>query len=420
MNRNLNLLFFLRRKQVDNGGLSPIYLRMTVNGERAEMSTKRKIDINEWDANRQRARGRSEKARILNEYLDNMENKVKKDFNYLNDNDELVKLSDLKDLLEGKFQKNQTLLILFEMNNRLIKNEEGSKYVRSTIEQYKLTVTRLKQFLMAEYNCEDLDLQKLDILFIRRFETFLSTTFSIHHNTVMKHLKQLKKVIHFGMELGYLQKDPFMQHTTAYKETNRGHLTEEELRRIESHKFIIPRLDRIRDVFLFVCYTGMSYSDLKLLDKNSVFRGIDGKSWIVYERKKTGVQARLPLLPKAQEIVDKYKNDPECVSQNKLIPLKSNQKLNSYLAEISELCGIDKHVTMHLGRHTFATTVTLTNGVSIESVSKMLGHTSLKTTQIYSKVVDTKISNDMDELATKLMQKDAEIENGDRMKKIGT
>lgn len=155
----------------------------------------------------------------------------------------------------------------------------------------------------------------------------------------------------------------------------------------------------------------MSYSDLKLLTQDSVTKGIDGKGWIIYERKKTGVQARIPLLPKAVEIINNYKNDPRCVVDNKLLPVMSNQKLNSYLSEIAELCEINKHITMHLGRHTFATTVTLTNGVPIETVSKMLGHTSLKTTQIYSKVVDTKISNDMGKLVEVLGKGSLEYKN---------
>ena len=271
---------------------------------------------------------------------------------------------------------------VFEMNNSLIKQEEGQKYSRSTIDQYSTTLERLKVFLNKEYDSNDIALSSLDLLFIRRFEIYLKTKYEIVHNTAMKHLKQLKKVIHFAMLIGYMDRDPFFQHKTASKEVNRGYLTTDELSRIENHKFRIRRLEQVCDVFLFVCYTGLSYSDLKLLKPDSLTKGIDGKNWIIYEREKTGVRASIPLLPQAQAIIDKYKSDPECNSDNKLLPIKSNQKLNSYLLEIAELCEIDKHITMHIGRHTFATTVTLTNGVPIETVSKMLGHTSLKTTQI--------------------------------------
>lgn len=404
MQYDLSILFFLKKGQVDKKGEIPIYLRITVNGERAEISSNRKIELIKWDAILQRVKGRSELARILNDHLDNLQNRVNRDFNSFNEKGEVITASLLRDSLIGKNAKKFYLVQIFEMNNSLIKQEEGQKYSRSTIDQYTTTLERLKLFLIQEYNCNDLALSCLDLLFIRRFEIYLKTNYAIAHNTVMKHLKQLKKVIHFAMLIGYIDRDPFFQHKTASKEVNRGYLTTDELYRIETHRFRIRRLEEVRDVFIFVCYTGLSYSDLKLLKTDSLTKGIDGKNWIIYQREKTGVRASIPLLPQAQAIIDKYKSDPECIADNKLLPIKSNQKLNSYLGEIAELCEIEKHITMHLGRHTFATTVTLTNGVPIETVSKMLGHTSLKTTQIYSKVVDTKISRDMNELESKLVK----------------
>jgi len=402
MQYDLSILFFLKKGQKDKKGEIPIYLRITVNGERAEISTNRKIELIKWDAIQQRAKGRTESARILNDHLDNLQNRVNHDFNFFNEKREEITATVLRDSLIGKNIKKYYLIQIFEMSNSLIKQEEGQKYSRSTIDQYTTTLERLKLFLNQEYAMNDIALSSLDLLFIRRFEIYLKTNYGITHNTVMKHLKQLKKVIHFAMLMGYMERDPFFQHKTASKEVSRGYLTQDELSEIENHRFRIRRLDQVRDVFIFVCYTGLSYSDLKFLRPDSLTKGIDGKNWIIYNREKTGVRASIPLLPRAQAIIDKYKTDPECIADNKLLPIKSNQKLNSYLGEIAELCEIDKHVTMHLGRHTFATTVTLTNGVPIETVSKMLGHTSLKTTQIYSKVVDTKIASDMDELEYKL------------------
>lgn len=399
MKYDLSVLFVLRKAQSNKKGLAPIYLRISVNGERAELSANRKIAPNKWDARLQRSVGRSESARALNDYLDNLEVRVKKNFNELLDKQMDISAAILRDMLTGKFVREHTLIEVFEANNKLVKQEEGSKYSRSTIDQYTTTLNRLKAFLKKEYDCNDMLLTKLDITFIRRFEIYLKTKHRIHHNTIMKHLKQLKKVIHFAMEMGYLDRDPFMSHKTAYKNVTREFLTAEELHRIETHTFRIKRLEQVKDVFLFVCYTGLSYSDLKTLTRDNLSKGIDGKTWIVYERKKTGIQARIPLLPVAQALIDKYEKDPECSAENKILPVRSNQKLNSYLSEIAEICAINKHITMHLGRHTFATTVTLTNGVPIETVSKMLGHTSLKTTQVYSKVIDNKISKEMDELS---------------------
>ena len=405
MNYELSVLFTLKRNKEDKAGEVPIYLRITVNGERAEVSTNRKVEVSKWDSNTQRVKGRSETARILNDNLDNLQNRVNRDFNSLSEKGEEITASDLKDTLIGKNVKKYFLIPVFEKNNALIKQEEGQKYTRSTIDQYTTTLGRLKLFLNQEYSCNDIALSSLDLLFIRRFEIFLKTNYSIAHNTVMKHLKQLKKVIHFAMLIGYMERDPFFQHKTASKEVSRGYLSSDELSKIENHVFRLKRLEQVRDVFIFVCYTGLAYSDLKLLSRESMSKGIDGKNWIIYHREKTGIRASIPLLSKALAIIEKYNEDPECQTENKLLPVKSNQKLNTYLSEIAELCEIDKHITMHLGRHTFATTVTLTNGVPIETVSKMLGHTSIKTTQIYSKVVDTKISIDMELLESKLKGK---------------
>ncbi len=396
MKYDLSILFYLKRTKVDKKGLIPIYLRITVNGERSELSANRKLELLKWDSNSQRGKGRSEEAKVLNCHLDQLETKIKQCFNSLYDQEAEISSKILHDLLIGKHQRKYSLVAIFEMNNKLLELEKGTKYSESTINQYKTTLERLKIFVIKEYGDNDIDLSKLDVLFIRRFEIFLKTKYNIEHNTIMKHLKQLKKVVHFAQQIGYIERDPFMLHQTAFKQFPRDSLTQEELCTIENHAFKLKRLDRVKDVFLFVCYTGLSYSDLFKLTTDSISKGIDGKNWLIYQREKTGVRASIPILPQAQAIINKYKDDPECLKENKLLPVISNQKLNTYLSEIAIVCEINKHITMHLGRHTFATTFTLTNGVPIESVSKMLGHTSIKTTQIYSKVVDTKISRDMD------------------------
>jgi site-specific recombinase XerD len=383
----------------------PIYLRITVNGERSELSVNRTVAPKKWDARLQRAVGRSESARALNDYLDSVEVQVKKNFNKLLENQDEISATILRDMQTGKHVRNHTIVSVFEMNNQLIEKEEGEKYSKRTITQYKTTLSRLKEFIESEYRRKDMLLSKLDLAFIRRFDIFLKTRYGIKHNTIMKYLKELKRVIHFAMEMGYIDRDPFMRYKTAFNQNTRDFLTADELERIEMLDFKIKRLEQVKDVFLFVCYTGISYSDLDALTRENLSIGIDGKNWIVYERRKTGVQARIPLLPMAQALIDKYENDPECNADNKILPVKSNQKLNAYLSEIADLCDIKKNIIMHVGRHTFATTVTLTNGVPIETVSKMLGNTSLKTTQIYSKVIDTKVAKEMDDLSSVLEDK---------------
>ncbi|MDX8338763.1 site-specific integrase [Draconibacterium sp. IB214405] len=395
MIKNFTVGFQLKRNKKRRDGKAPIYLRVTVNGKRIEVATRRAVNVDNWDNSQQRIRGRSENARVLNSYLSGLETDVLRYYNKLLEKDDQVTVGDFKHKFLGDDIDEKLLLQVFKENTQLVKLEQGSRYAKSTVMQYETTFERLKKFVLSEYGISDIELSKLDVNFIRRFDIFLRAEFKIGHNTTMKYLKQLKKVIHFAMELGYIHKDPFASYKTNYTEVNRGFLTAEELKCIKEKRFRIRRLDLVRDIFVFVCYTGLSYSDLKQLKPKDISKGIDGKNWIIYEREKTGVRASIPILPPAQAVIDKYKNDTECIALNMLLPVKSNQKLNTYLEEIAELCEIDKHITMHLGRHTFATTVTLTNGVPIETVQKMLGHKNLSTTQIYSKVVDIKISEDM-------------------------
>jgi site-specific recombinase XerD len=402
MQYDLSILFHLQKGKENKKGQAPIYLRITVNGKRAELSTNESINTSQWDSSLQRAKGRSESARTLNDHLDSLQTRLRREFNKLTENEEDISADKLKDILTGKYLTHHYLVDVFIKSNKLIEMEVGSKYTKDTFVRYQISIERLKSFLLKEYKTTDIKLAELNHVFIQRYEAFLRIEYKCDHNTVMKYLKHLKKVVHFAMRMGYIERDPFFQYKTAYNEAIRGYLTAEELNRIELKKFRIPRLERVKDVFVFVCYTGLSYSDLIELTPDSVIKGIDGKNWIIYYRKKTGVRASIPLLSPALAIVEKYRMDPECITNNQLLPVISNQKLNAYLVEIADLCEIDKHVTMHVGRHTFATTVTLTNGVPIETVSKMLGHTSLKTTQIYSKVVDTKISEDMGKIEEKL------------------
>lgn len=401
MKNDLTVLYYLKKGRKDSNFV-PIYLRITINGERIEYSTKRKTEIEKWDKNAQRLKGRSEEARQINNFLENLSSSIYKQYNILTESESAIAPAMLRDYLEGRTRNQYFLLKVFDFNNQLMDKEKNSKYTADTIKRYKISIKRLKAFLINEYQLQDIDLGELNYSFIHRYEIFLRSEYDTDHNTAMKYLKHLKKVIHFAMELGYIERDPFMQYKTSYREVNRGYLTADELKRIEEKTFRIKRLDQVRDVFVFACYTGLSYSDLKKLTINSLTKGIDGKNWIIYEREKTGVRASIPLLPPAQAIINKYKNDPECMAENKLLPIRSNQKLNSYLEEIAELCDIQKHTTMHLARHTFATTVTLTNGVPIETVQKMLGHKNLSTTSIYARVVDNKISEDMAKIEEKI------------------
>ena len=223
-----------------------------------------------------------------------------------------------------------------------------------------------------------------------------------NHNTTIKYLRNFKKIIHLAVANDWLYKYPFQAHKAKIKEVKRDFLTQEELERVNEKEFSTARLNVVKDVFVFCCYTGLSYVDVAKLTPNNLTKGLDNETWLFVDRTKTGSSSHVPLLPPALEIIQKYKDHPESGNKGLLLPVISNQKLNAYLKEIADICGINKHLTFHIARHTFATTVTLTNGVPIESVSSMLGHKNLKTTQIYAKVVKKKISEDMKKLKEKL------------------
>lgn len=215
------------------------------------------------------------------------------------------------------------------------------------------------------------------------------------------YLSNFKKIVHICIKNGWLSRDPFLGFKLAKREIERPFLVEEEINRIIDKEFLMPRLRQVRDIFIFCCYTGLAYADVEKLTREEVTIGIDGERWIWTSRQKTDSATRVPLLPPALEILDRYKDDPQCVNKRRLLPVLSNQKMNNYLKEIADACEITKKMTFHTARHTFATTVTLTNGVPIETVSKMLGHKNLKTTQHYAKILDKKVSEDMSKLKAK-------------------
>lgn len=399
---DLNVLFYLKKSKKNKVGEAPIYLRITVNGQRAEMSIKRNANPNIWDERSQRLKGRSEKIRLVNNYIDEVENNLNRVYNIAIQENQMISAESLKNMLNGNNKKNKMLIPVFEEFNRLMDQEKGEKYATKTIARYVHALSHIKKFLRLEYSLSDIELIKLDHKFMRKFDIYLQTECKYHSNTVTKYLKILKTLVHSAVAFGYMDRNPFQGYSTTYKESNRQFLTAEEINIIESQIIPNERLERVRDVFVFICYTGISYADLLQLTSDNITKDINGRNRLTYYRIKTKVRASIPLLSPAQNILDKYKNTPECIVMNKIFPTISNQKFNDYLREIATICKINKPLTAHIGRHSFATTITLTNGVPIETVSKMLGHSSLKTTQIYSKVVDTKIAEDMDKVQQKL------------------
>ncbi len=274
----------------------------------------------------------------------------------------------------------------------------GRDYAKGTLTRYETSYKHTMSFLQSRYEVSDIDINKLDYDFITEYEFWLKSVRKCDHNTTMKYLSNFKKIVNRCVRNGKLQRDPFLGFSMAKKEVERHALTETQLKTIAQKQFKIERLSIVRDIFLFCCFTGLAYADVKKLKQSEITDGIDGEKWIIAKRQKTDITSKIPLLPHALQIIRKYENNIECQLTNKVLPVLSNQKMNSYLKEIGDACGIHIHLTFHIARHTFATTVTLTNGVPIETVSKMLGHKNLQTTQHYAKILDKKISEDMKKL----------------------
>jgi site-specific recombinase XerD len=295
----------------------------------------------------------------------------------------------------GCQERTRTLIPIFIDHNNKIKALIGKEYAPGTLERYETSLKHTKDFLMWKYNITDIDILKIDHAFITDYEFYLRTVRNCANNTAVKYIKNFNKIIKICLANHWMDKNPFANYKSKVKEVDRVYLSEEEIQEIINKDFGTDRLSLVRDIFLFSCFTGLAYIDVKNLTKSHVSIGIDGEKWIFTHRQKTESASKIPILPVTQMIIDKYENHPQALNQDRLLPILSNQKMNAYLKEIAAVCNINKELTFHIARHTFATTVTLTNGVSIESVSKMLGHKNLRTTQHYAKVLDKKVSEDM-------------------------
>ena len=403
MERSFGLLFYLKKPKGYENGEVPVYLRITVNGVSAEISTKRKCDPLRWNAAAGRADGKSDFAKSVNGYLDVLQRKVYEIRKQLLENSQPVTAENIKALLHGKEleQHKYMLMEIFKHHNEQMAELVGQEYAPGTLERYNTSYKHTLAFLQWKYKVLDMDINRLDFEFISEYEFWLKSVRKCDHNTTLKYLSNFRKIINRCLRNGWLQRDPFMGFKMTKREVERTALTEFELQDLATKKFEIERLAIVRDIFLFSCYSGLAYSDVKKLKRSEIVIGIDGEKWLISKRQKTDIAARIPLLPPALVIIDRYINHPQCTQEDRVLPVFSNQKMNAYLKEIADLCGINKNLTYHIARHTFATTITLSNGVPIETVSKMLGHRNLKTTQLYARILDQKISQDMRKLKRK-------------------
>ena len=397
-----------KNKDSDTKKSLTVFARITVNGSRAEISLKQNVEPKDWYSAKGMAGGKRTEIRELNQFLDQVRAKLTNIYRELMVEGELPTATAVKNQFLGIEEQGTTLLAAFDYHRKTAEGDLST----STLNHYGTSEKYLREFLKRQYHTSDVYLSKVNYRFVVDFEYFLRNRRPTDHikpmgsNGIMKHLERLRKIMRLARKLEWTNKNPFENYQIKFKSFNRGYLEPDELYHLENIKFKTPRLEFAKDLFVFSCYTGLAYIDTIRLKPDHIHLGIDGNYWIISIRKKTNASLRIPVLPKALEIIEKYRNHPRSLHNGSIFPIISNQKLNNYLKEIADICGINKNLTFHLARHTFATTVTLSNGVPIETVSKMLGHTSLKTTQIYARIVDAKISEDMSNLKVKLEAKE--------------
>jgi site-specific recombinase XerD len=395
MNEKLSILFYVKRAKSNRNGLFPIYLRVTIDSQRIEFCTKRYAHPSKWSVEGNRMKGTSAESKSINSYLDALKAKVYDYQQQLIREDEEVNAENMRNKIMGIDKRAHMLIDIFRQHNTDIKALIGKGYASATLVRYETSLKHTVDFLKWKYKISDIDIRKINHEFITGYEFYLKTVCNCCQNTASKYIKNFGKVIRICLANGWLIKNPFINYKSKEVEVERPFLSQEELDMMFQKEFVIDSLNQVKDIFLFSCFTGLAYSNEKKLSYDNIRFGVDGDRWIFINRTKTDTRSNIPLLPIASAILEKYKEHPIVVTPERVLPILSNQKMNAYLKEIADLCGINKELTFHIARHTFATTVTLSNGVPIESVSKMLGHKNLKTTQHYAKILDLKVSHDM-------------------------
>jgi site-specific recombinase XerD len=405
MKTKITLHFYAKKTKANAAGLLPIYIRLTVDGQRLEFSSKKFIEKSKWSDELSKMKGTTEEARSINNYLDSIKGQVIDIQIQLSHKRDTLNIENFRKHLFDETDAQRMLIPIYKDHNSRIEQLLGNGYAPGTLERFKISLKHLEEFLIWKYKVKDIAIDKIDFALVTDFEFYLRSIKSCSNNTAVKYVRNFRKIIKICLSNDWLEKDPFVKYDGKMKEVETGFLTEEEIQTIYSKKFRTPRLELVRDIFIFCCFTGLAYVDVKGLKHDHIGIGIDGQKWIFKNRQKTDTKSKIPLLPIPEELIKKYADHPKCLNEDRVLPVLSNQKMNGYLKEIGDLCEVSKDITFHMARHTFATSVTLTNGVPIESVSKMLGHKNIQTTQHYARVLDKKVSEDMQLLRGKVSAK---------------
>lgn len=402
MKSTFKVLFYLKKNEPKKNGYVTIMIRITVDGSNTQFSSKLDMHPDDWDVSKGQARtgkGYSTKNSALNRLLESIKSELTVHYNRLMNVKGYALPEQIRNAFLGLEEKEKTLITYFSQFNEQYKQKVGTTATQKTYSRYELTKQRLIDFMEERYHVSDMQIRELNTVFIENFYLYLRNTCDISNNTAMKFVQRFRTVLNYAKNTGLDFIDPFANYKFNFERVDRGYLEQAEIDKIYNKEFTSKRLEQVRDMFIFSCYTGLSYIDLCNLIPENIKTGFDSKLWIMTKREKTGIDSNIPLLEIPRQILAKYEGR---LKDGKLLPVISNQKMNDYLDEIAAICEINKHITFHLARHTFATEICITQGVPIESVSKMLGHTNIKTTQIYARVVDRKVSHDMSVLERKL------------------
>ena len=395
MDRNyFSILFFIKKSKLLKNGEAPICLRITINGQRAEVQIKRSIEVSLWNSNKECAIGKERKHQELNHYLETVRTKVLRIHRELEQDGKPITAEILKRHFYGEGESPKMLLEVFREHNKKYRELLDKDVVLGTVLRYERTVRYLEEFMKEKYRFSDISLKNINQEFVKEFEHFIKTEKDCAQNATVKYLKNLKKIIRNALVNKWMDDDPFVEirfHQTA---SNREFLTEEELNKLIEKEFTIPRMEVVRDIFVFCSLTGLAFTDVQHLKPEHIFRDMDGSYWIRKTREKTDNMCNIPLLDLPMKLIQKYQNHPECARKGVVMPVPCNQRMNSYLKEIADICGIQKTLSTHIARHTFAC-LAIANKVSTESIAKMLGHTDIRTTKIYARILDRTVSDEM-------------------------
>ncbi|OCW93657.1 recombinase [Macellibacteroides sp. HH-ZS] len=398
MRSTFRVLFFLKRDKTKANGHTPIFCRITIDKQEARFGIKKDVDPAIWEVKAGRAVGRTSEVVEINSIIDKTKSALFNVYNELLLSDANVTAEKVKNYFLGGTTNAHNLLEQFTRHNEDVERLIGISKSKATYQKYEVTRKHLYNFIKERYNLSDISFKEINHQFITDFEVYLLTTCGCNANTTAKFMQFFKRIVIIAKNNGWIKADPFANYRIRIKKVDRGYLTQEEVESIMEKRFPTKRLEQVRDIFVFSCFCGLAYIDVKKLRKENIRTSFDGNLWIIGKREKTDVTFSIPLLDIPKRILEKYEGS---LPDNRILPVPSNQKMNAYLKEIGALCGIDKEISFHLARHTFAT-LTLSKGVSIESVSKMLGHTNIRTTQIYARITDSKISHDMTAFAGKV------------------